>query len=422
MLLLDELVEVAVPVVPNDELTGADLLQDFADRVIASLRSKGPDFVRKLTAPTSLLVWTTTPWTLVSNHFAAVHPQLDYALVHDKTTGENLYIASELVATVADKVQRHLEVLSTCRGSDLIGKRYRPPFDCYYHKMAEDTAYLAVGGEEHVGWRVTAAEFVTLEAGTGLVHEAPAYGEVDFELLQEERKRFDELDAIPLLNAVAPNGTFTDEAPERYRGRWVKDCDKEIMRELKERGVLYHQETIKHEYPFCPRAEDDPLIQYARKGWFVRTSQFKEEFLKNNAGIKWLPEHIQEGRFGDFLRNNVDWALSRERYWGTPLPIWVCEQTGQMEAIGSYAELLSKPGIQGTEVWEQAKNKDPELPEHLKVHKPYIDAITYDSPFDADEEPRASACADDRNVSAAPITEPRGLKSAARPKARMRRV
>jgi isoleucyl-tRNA synthetase len=133
--------------------------------------------------------------------------------------------------------------------------------------------------------------------------------------------------------------------------------------------------------PFCPRSEDDPLIQYARQSWFVRTSQFKEEFLKNNDAVNWLPEHIQEGRFGDFLRNNVDWALSRERYWGTPLPIWVCEKTGKMEAIGSYAELLAKPGATDGGVWEQAKREDPTIPDHLRVHKPYIDAWTYDSPF-----------------------------------------
>ncbi|MFQ5806040.1 MAG: class I tRNA ligase family protein, partial [Phycisphaerae bacterium] len=202
------------------------------------------------------------------------------------------------------------------------------------------------------------------------------------ELLQQERERFTERHALPLLNAVNPDGTFDASGPAQYRGRWVKDCDDEIMAELTERGIMLLQETVKHEYPFCPRSEDDPLIQYARKSWFVRTSKFKEEFLKNNDGILWLPEHIREGRFGDFLRNNVDWALSRERYWGTPLPIWVCEKTGKMEAIGSYTELLAKPGVQGTEVWEKAKAADPELPEHLKVHKPYIDAITYDSPFD----------------------------------------
>ena len=330
---------------------------------------------------TSLLVWTTTPWTLISNHFAAVGPDIDYALVRDTTTGEKLYVAAALVETIAQKVKHEFEVVSTCKGSDLVGKRYVPPFYAYHKTLGDMTAKLADGGDTHIGWRVTTADFVTLESGTGLVHEAPAYGEVDFELLQEERKRFADFDAVPLVNAVNPDGKFNEDAPEAYQGRWVKDCDKDIIRELKDRGLLLHQEQIRHEYPFCPRAEDDPLIQYARKSWFVRTSQFKDEFLKNNAGIYWLPDHIREGRFGDFLRNNVDWALSRERFWGTPLPVWKCEQTGQMEAIGSYDELLAKPGLAGTDVWEQAKAADPELPEHLKVHKPYIDAVTYDSPF-----------------------------------------
>jgi isoleucyl-tRNA synthetase len=336
-----------------------------------------------LGAKVSLLVWTTTPWTLISNHFCAVGPDIDYALVCDKTTDEYLYIASALVQDVASKVEHDFEIAGVCKGSDLVGLRYVPPLDCYHRLLKDKTARRKDGGAEAVAWRVVPADFVALDTGTGLVHQAPAYGEVDFNLLQEERQRFADFNAIPLINAVAPDGTFTDEAPPQYRGRWVKDCDGEIIQELKDRGILYHQEMIEHEYPFCPRSEDDPLIQYARKSWFVRTSQFKEEFLKNNAGITWLPEHIREGRFGDFLRNNVDWALSRERYWGTPLPIWVCEKTGKMEAIGSYAELLAKPGVQGTEVWEQAKRENPDLPEHLKVHKPYIDAITYDSPFES---------------------------------------
>jgi len=334
----------------------------------------------------ALLVWTTTPWTLISNHFCAVGPDIDYALVHDKTTDEYLYIAAALVPDVGAKVKHDLATIGVCKGSDLIGLRYLPPFDCYYRKMKDRTARLKAGGCEAVAWRVVPADFVALDTGTGLVHQAPAYGEVDFNLLQTERQRFADFDALPLINAVAPDGRFTDEAPSQYRGRWVKDCDDEIMRELKQRGVLYHQETIEHEYPFCPRAEDDPLIQYARQSWFVRTSQFKEEFLRNNAYIKWLPEHIREGRFGDFLRNNVDWALSRERYWGTPLPIWVCEKCGKMEAIGSLAELRAKPAASDATpeypqgLWAAKKAADPSLPDHLCVHKPYIDAWTYAAP------------------------------------------
>ncbi|MCA9243163.1 MAG: class I tRNA ligase family protein [Phycisphaerales bacterium] len=354
------------------------------------------------TCPTqvSLLVWTTTPWTLLSNQFAAVHPDLEYALVEDPGpeggSAEFYYVAKELVANIAAKVKRELRVVSTCRGEDLVGLRYLPPFPEIYHaRLGDSAARLSAGGEEPIGWRVTRADFVTTDSGTGLVHEAPAFGEVDFDLLQKERQRFKNPDAIPLICAVAPNGDFSNDAPERYRGRWVKDCDKDITRELRDERktpwgtpLLLHAEQYRHDYPFCPRAENDALIQYARKSWFVRTSQFKEQFLRNNDTINWLPGHIKEGRFGDFLRNNVDWALSRERYWGTPLPIWRCEACGKMDAVGSLSELREKRGATDAtpefphgywdgKVAEHAKDNET-LPDHLRVHKPYIDAWTYD--------------------------------------------
>ncbi len=366
----------------------------------------------------SLLVWTTTPWTLLSNHFAAVHPELEYALVEDPGpeggAAELFYVAKGLVETIAGKIKRELRVVSTCRGEDLIGLRYLPPFDCYYSRppghleaaflttpflsdtpWGRLTAKLANGGDAPIGWRVTIADFVTTDSGTGIVHEAPAFGEVDFDLLQQERQRFEHPDAIPLLNAVAPNGEFNDDAPEKYRGRWVKDCDKDITRELRDERttpwgtpLLLHAEQYRHDYPFCPRAESDALIQYARKSWFVRTSQFKESFLKNNDTVNWLPGHIKEGRFGDFLRNNVDWALSRERYWGTPLPIWSCAACGRMEAVDSLNDLREKRGATDAtaeypggywdgKVAEHAKDNEA-LPDHLRVHKPYIDAWTYE--------------------------------------------
>jgi isoleucyl-tRNA synthetase len=152
---------------------------------------------------------------------------------------------------------------------------------------------------------------------------------------------------------------------------------------LRDEGWLYHQEQYVHDYPFCWRAEEDPLIQYPRRSWFIKTTAFKDEMLANNEHINWLPEHIKHGRFGNFLETNVDWALSRERYWGTPLPIWVCERTGKMEAVASYDELLKKPGVTGQDVWDAAKKANPSLVDDLKVHKPYIDAVTYDSPFAA---------------------------------------
>ena len=352
------------------------------------------DRAKKVGIPdkSSLLVWTTTPWTLPSNTFAAVHKEFDYAIVHDEESGERLIFAAALVEQIARKAKKteKWKVERTLNGAALVGLSYRPPFDFYRKRPASETVPtapkgiplgdfkpdLAAGGVDFACWRVLAAEFVTLDSGTGLVHEAPAFGEVDFNLLQDERKRFKNPDAIPLLCAVAPNGTFTDDAPH-FKGRWVKECDKEIIRDLKERGLLLHQEQYRHDYPFCWRAEEDPLIQYPRRSWFIRTTQFKEAMLENNQHIHWLPEHIKEGRFGNFLRDNVDWSLSRERYWGTPLPIWVCPSCGDMEAVDSYESLMSKPGVSGLEVWEKAKKADPSLSDHLRVHKPYIDAITF---------------------------------------------
>jgi len=328
---------------------------------------------------TSLLVWTTTPWTLPSNQFAAVHPSLEYAVVRDPESADKLVIAAALVETIAAKVGRPLEVEKIVLGKELVGRRYQPPFDYYHAQQGSQQGELAAGGQEHTAWRVVSAEFVTIDSGSGVVHQAPAFGEVDFDVLKAEQARFEPGQGPELICAVAPDGKFTAEAPD-YVGRWVKDCDKEISRRLKHEGVLYHQEQYLHDYPFCWRADEDPLIQYPRKSWFVRTSQFKQAMLANNAQINWQPEHIKEGRFGNFLESNVDWALSRERYWGTPLPIWVCEQTGHSEAISSYDELLNKPGVSGTEVWAAAKRANPELSDHLMVHKPYIDAVTYDSP------------------------------------------
>ncbi len=326
-----------------------------------------------------LLVWTTTPWTLPSNQFAAVKPDLEYSLVQIEGEGRPVVIASALVEQVTGKVGKKFTVLATYPGAELVGRRYRPPFDYFYKTQGNQQGRLRSGGQEYIAWRVVRAEFVTVDSGTGVVHQAPAFGEVDYELLVEEQARFVEGEGPPLLCPVAPDGTFTAECPE-YHGQWVKDCDRDIIRRLKDSGLLFHQEPYLHEYPFCWRAEEDPLIQYPRRSWFIRTRQFREEMLANNRLINWLPEHIRDGRFGNFLETNVDWALSRERYWGTPLPIWVCEKSGCAEAVASYEELLAKPGVSGTEVWEEAKRQNPNLPEHLKVHKPYIDAITYDSP------------------------------------------
>lgn len=319
----------------------------------------------------SLVVWTTTPWTLPSNQFAAVHPDLEYSFVCEDLgciVSEQYVVASALVESLAAKLKRKLVVAKTCPGSDLIGRKYKSPFDGLAKRTSD------------IDWTVVPATFVTTDSGTGIVHIAPAFGEDDYGILQTLQISRRE-NPPKLMNFVGPDGKFTDEGPEFCRGRWVKDCDKDIIRDLKQRGLLVHQEQYVHDYPFCWRAEEDPLIQYPRESWFVRTTQFKDAMLANNARINWLPEHIKDGRFGNFLESNVDWALSRERYWGTPLPIWKCSETGKMEAVGNYDELLAKPGVLGTEYWAKAKKEKPDLPDDLRVHKPYIDYVEYDSPF-----------------------------------------
>ena len=328
----------------------------------------------------SFLIWTTTPWTLSSNCAAAVGMDIEYALVkHNGDDGEEVLILAQPL------VEKHFgedaEVLRTLKGSELVGLGYEPIFryDEPVHMEGES------GSEKH--WMVIAGDFVDLETGTGIVHLAPAFGEDDYRICKENH--------IGFLCFVKPNGTFDERVTDvdpydqtPFAGQFCKHADKGIIRVMKENGVLFKHEQYRHSYPFCPRAENDPLIQYARKSWFIKTSQFKDDFIANNKEVSWQPEHIRDGRFGKFLENNVDWALSRERYWGTPLPVWVCEKTGHLECISSYEELLAKPGLEGTEVWEQAKTENPELSEHLKVHKPYIDAVTFQSPKEPDARMR----------------------------------
>ena len=317
--------------------------------------------------PTSFLAWTTTPWTLSSNVALAVKDDIDYVLVEHATseTKERFVLAEALLEKTFHGLPidpaKDLHVVSRFKGASLVGLKYEPVL-----------RYLDPEGGR--SWEVDTADFVTLDQGTGIVHVAPAFGEDDYRFAKEKGFGF--------LQMVKPDGTFRDEQTE-VAGRFCKEADKDLIRLLKDRGALLKRDVYRHPYPFCPRAESDPLIQYARKSWFIRTTQFKDRFLENNDAIDWHPEHIQEGRFGDFLRNNVDWAISRERFWGTPLPIWECEKTGKQEAIDSYSDLLAKPGMTGTDVWDKAKKADPKLPDDLKVHRPYIDAVTYDSPFAA---------------------------------------
>jgi isoleucyl-tRNA synthetase len=330
----------------------------------------------------SLVAWTTTPWTLPANQFAAVKADLEYAVLRETgaADGPEYVVAEPLAAALGEKTKKTFDVVERMPGSALVGRSYLPPFDTFRPAGPPATAALRQGGADAVAWRVVAADFVTTDSGTGVVHVAPAFGEVDFTVLLAEQARFADGAGPTLLNPVAPDGTFTD-AFGMGSGRFVKECDRDVTRDLRARGLLVHQEQYVHDYPFCWRAESDPLIQYPRQSWFIRTSRFREEMLANNARITWLPDHIRDGRFGNFLETNVDWALSRERYWGTPLPIWKCEATGRMEAVPSYAALLAKPGVAGTEVFAKAKAAKPDLCDDLAVHKPYIDAVTYDSPF-----------------------------------------
>ena len=322
---------------------------------------------------TSLLVWTTTPWTLPSNMYAAINASFDYAVVR---AGERkLIVAKGLVDALSKKLGVPLEILREMKGSELAGKEYTPPFDLYASKQkrmkTRDGADLAAY------WRVIVADFVLLDA-SGIVHIAPAFGEDDHVAHRKELARLADPTGVELFCAVNPDGTFIPELA-RYAGRWVKECDKDIQHELKERGLLVHAEVYRHDYPFCWRADNDPLIQYARPAWYIRTTALKDQAIANNRAVKWLPEHIKEGRMGDFLANNVDWALSRERYWGTPLNIWINDESGKMEAPASVAAILAK-NAGAFDHFHAAKAADPTLSDHLLVHKPWIDHVTWQNP------------------------------------------
>jgi isoleucyl-tRNA synthetase len=281
---------------------------------------------------TSFLVWTTTPWTLISNVALAVAPTESYVKV--RTGGENLILAEALTSVLDED----FEVLEKCMGLDLIGKEYEPLY-----------SFVPV---EKKAWHVLGADFVTLEDGTGIVHTAPAFGEDDY--------RFGVEHDLPFVQPVDDTGSFTSEVTP-WAGMFIKDADPLIMEDLQARGLLYRGGTVTHTYPFCWRC-DSPLVYYARHSWYIRTTQFKDEMMENNARVDWHPKEIGANRLGDWLENNVDWAVSRDRYWGTPLNIWICEGCGKLESIGSVAELRERGGDT--------------VPADVDLHKPVVDEVT----------------------------------------------
>lgn len=287
---------------------------------------------------TYFLVWTTTPWTLISNVALTVGPDIDYVKVRYKD--EYLILAEARLNAV---LKEDYEIVERFKGSELKGKSYERLFD-----------YVPV---DQKGFYVITGDFVTTEDGTGIVHTAPAFGEDDFQVCRQQ--------GLPFIRPVDAQGRFEDIVTD-FKGKFVKEADPDIITHLKRRGLLFRSEKIKHSYPHCWR-HHTPLIYYARDAWYIRTTAFKDAMVRNNLTVNWFPPEIQEGRFGNWLRNNVDWSLSRDRYWGTPLPIWIHEPTGEILFIGSREELM------------RGKMKDGRpVPPDLDLHKPYVDEVVFE--------------------------------------------
>ncbi|HTX19586.1 MAG TPA: isoleucine--tRNA ligase [Bacteroidota bacterium] len=291
---------------------------------------------------TSFLVWTTTPWTLISNVALAVHPEIEYVKVEllagqegeEKPTGEYLILAKARLSVLKEKYR----IAAEMKGKELAGKEYERLFN--YHQTKER------------GWYVVEADFVTTEDGSGIVHMAPAYGEDDY----QTGKKY----GLPTIHPVNKSGAFDDSVTD-YKGKFVKDADADIIQDLKSRNILYRKEAHLHSYPHCWRCSS-PLLYYARDSWYISTTKYASRMIELNKGINWIPAETGAGRFGNWLEENKDWALSRDRYWGTPLPIWVCDKCGAQKCIGSIEEL------------RKGKN----FPSPVDLHKPSVDPVTFD--------------------------------------------
>ena len=281
------------------------------------------------------LVWTTTPWTLISNVALAVGPEIDYVEVEEN--GNTYIIAEERLFDLFKPDT--INIRNRFKGKDLKGEEYERLFDFV---PVDKKAFYVIEGD-----------FVTTKDGTGIVHIAPAFGEDDY----LAGLKFD----LPLVRPVNKSGKFEDIVTD-YKHQFVKEADEQIIRDLKEKGSLVKKITIEHSYPHCWRCHT-PLLYFARESWYIKTSAQKKALLANNDEINWSPPEVGSGRFGEWLKNNIDWSLSRDRYWGTPLNIWICEKCLSMTSIGSISEL---------------REKGKEVPEDLDLHKPHVDKILLD--------------------------------------------